>query len=167
MSPDDDRDMPIGGWPVCRMMAAALVLLGTLSGSPVLAEENDELQANCAQQAEKEFHREGWNVGLTSRNEGNSDVRVSFQSHYNTKLNTCFLFVKTDGVGRQNTGSQFRRLLNADDAWIYANYFEKPRDDKEDGAIPLMCRITPSRTEELPCKSEADFKQFVAQYMEE
>ena len=167
MSRDGDGAMPIGGWLLCRIMAGTLVLLGTVGGSPVLAEENNEDQAKCAQQAEKEFHREGWNAGLTSRNDGNSDVMVSFQAHYNAKLKTCFLFVKTDGVGRQNAGSQFRRLLNADDAWIYANYFEKPRDDKEDGAIPLMCRLTPSRTEELPCKSEADFKGFVSKYMEE
>jgi len=125
------------------------------------ARENLEFQQKCAQQAEKIFHQLGYKL-----NEPRSAISASYESHYNTKLNKCFMTVSTVNMSTPRlTTSKF--LLDAYEQRGYAEYMWMADKVKKFWEVPPVdCRLTPTSTDERVCKSEEEYKAFVATYME-
>jgi hypothetical protein len=119
-----------------------------------------KLDERCAAQAKSVFQTMGYKemqIGV------NTD---SWQSHYNTKLGKCFMTVESTGVSNE---TQFvsRILLDAFERRIYGQYTWTSRKDKKYWEVPpMLCVLTQSSMSEQTCKSEGEYKAFVAKYIE-
>jgi hypothetical protein len=123
--------------------------------------ENLELQEKCALQAEKIFHKLGHL--LRSSDKGASD---SFTSHYNAKLNKCFMSIETIYRPATPAGMSIGwHLLDAYEQKDYAMYASGMLK-KGDESPPTLCVLMPRLENEQTCKSEREYKAFVARYME-
>lgn len=124
----------------------------TLKLSDKSAHENIEMQKNCSQQAGAIFLQLGYkNGGLDS-----------YQSHYNTKLNKCFILVHSI---QGTTVSKF--LLDAYEQRSYAYYMWMADKGKKYWEVPpVICALTPLSEDESSCNSEGEYNTFVARYME-
>jgi len=124
--------------------------------------ESLQLQEKCAEQAKKVFHSLGYK---DTQQNLNTDV---YQSHYNTKLGKCFMAVESTNM-TTSPGTQFtnRILLDAFEQREYAEYTWMSRKDKKYWEVPpTVCKLIESSTSEQICKSEDDYKAFVAKYVE-
>ena len=118
--------------------------------------ENLEFQQMCALQVEKVFRAIGWKEGVPQ--DGNI---ATYQSHYNPKLGKCFMTLDITGMNTTRT------LFDAYEQRDYAVYLWMPRKDKKFWEVPpTICRLIPSSGSEQICKSEEEYKEFVAHYME-
>lgn len=124
--------------------------------------ENLQLQEKCAEQAKKVFHA----LGYKDVQQGlNTDA---YQSHYNTKLGKCFMAVESTNM-TTTPGTLFinRVLLDAFEQREYAEYTWMSRNDKKYWEVPpTICKLIESSTSEQICKSEDEYKAFVAKYVE-
>lgn len=132
------------------------------SGSAQGQSLND--QEVCAKQAKVAF--EGY---YSSRGSVVKPLSVNYQSHYNPKLNRCFVSIQTgDMVNNQIvTGAV---LMDAFERRIYASYsFTSPETDKKRVAIgpQLSCVLAPLGQAQTHCSSKEEFDVFVAKYMEQ
>lgn len=124
--------------------------------------ESLQLQEKCAEQAKKVFHELGYK---DSQQNGNVD---SYQSHYNIKLGKCFLAIESMNI-TTTPGTQFinRVLLDAFEKREYAEYtWMSDKDRKYWEVPPKVCKLIPSSKNEQICKSDDEYKTFVASYME-
>ena len=124
--------------------------------------ESLQMQGKCAEQAKKVFHALGYK---DAQQNGNADT---YQSHYNTKFGKCFLAIESMNV-TTNPGTQFinRVLLDAFEQREYAEYTWMSRKDKKFWEVPpTICKLIASSTSEKICKSEDEYKAFVASYIE-
>ena len=92
----------------------------------------------------------------------------SARTHYNTKLNNCFVLVETTGQGSNGQHSVSSQLVDALEEHVYATYAWTSRDNnKKHGEVPpTTCELTPTR-ETTNCSSKNEFDAFVAKYMED
>lgn len=109
------------------------------------ARENFELQEKCAKQADKVFRELGYNLNADSN-----------QSHFNVKLNRCFMSFGTGSVGKFPS----KYLIDAYEQRQYAEYFVFIEGRSEG------CSLTPLGEKEHSCKSKEEYNEFVAKYME-
>lgn len=117
------------------------------------ARERLELQQKCANQAEKIFSQQGYKL--------NGPRPASYQSHYNAKLNKCFMTLDSMVLGDQ------RFLFDAYEQREYAEYMLLPEKGKKYWEVqPQSCALIPSSADKSRCKSEEEYKAFVARYME-
>jgi hypothetical protein len=118
------------------------------------ASENLELQGKCSQQAQTVFMQLGYkNGGLDF-----------YESHYNPKLTKCFMTVS---AMNPNSGANTLNLLDAYEQKQYATYFWMPDKVKKYWEVPpKLCSLNPGTPNETICKSEDEYKAFVARYME-
>ena len=106
-----------------------------------------ELQAKCAQQAAKVFREFGYNQS--------SD---QLQSHYNQKLNRCFMAAST-----QFGNNRF--LIDAYEERGYAD-FSRTFVTGGDPLHPLIaCSLMPLGTQQRSCSSEDEYSAFIEQYL--
>lgn len=106
--------------------------------------ETYDLQRRCAVDAQTQFRELSKSVN-----------GAAYESHYNAKLNRCFVLVST-GAGKT--------LADAVGGHVLAAYEEHIADS---GQIEMQfCNISPTSSDVEVCKTEAQFDQFVAQYME-
>ena len=102
------------------------------------ARENLEFQQKCAQQAEKIFHQLGYKL-----NEARNAISSSYESHYNTKLNKCFMTVSTVKLTPRFVTSKF--LIDAYEQKGYAEYMWMADKDRKYWEVPPVdCRLTPT-----------------------
>lgn len=135
-------------------------LTGQLANKSKL--ENLQLQEKCAEQAKKVFHALGY-----KDTQQNLDTDI-YQSHYNTKLGKCFMAVESTNI-TTSPGTQFtnRILLDAFEQRAYAEYTWMSRKDKKYWEVPpTICRLIESSTNEQVCKTEDEYKAFIAKYVE-
>jgi hypothetical protein len=121
-----------------------------------------QLQAKCAEQAKKVFHELGYK---DTQQNLNTDI---YQSHYNTKLGKCFMAVESTDM-TTNPGTQFtyRFLMDAFEQREYAEYTWMSRKDKKYWEVPpTICKLMESSTKVQVCKSEDEYKAFIARYIE-
>ena len=112
------------------------------------ARENLELQDKCASQADKVFRQLGYSL---------SKDMASNQSHFNVKMNKCFMsFSVLTG------GSLSKYLIDAFEQRGYAEFHSIYAIGRE---IP-HCSLTPIGASATTCASESEYTTFVAQYME-
>lgn len=106
-----------------------------------------ELQEKCALQATKVFRELGYNQS--------SD---QLQSHYNQKLNRCFMAAST-----QFGNNRF--LLDAYEERGYAE-FSRTFIKGGDPLHPLItCALMPLGTEQRSCSSYEEYSAFIEQYL--
>ena len=124
--------------------------------------ENLQLQEKCAEQAKKVFHALGYKDVQQSLNTD------AYQSHYNTTLGKCFMAIEsTDMTTAPGTAFINRVLLDAFEQREYAEYTWMSRKDKKYWEVPpTICKLIESSTSEKICKSEDEYKAFVAKYVE-
>jgi hypothetical protein len=118
------------------------------------ASESLELQGKCSQQAQSVFLQLGYkNGGL--------DV---YESHYNPKLTKCFMTIYSMNM---NGGAITQNLFDAYEQKQYATYFWMPDKVKKYWEVPpKICSLNPGTPNETVCKSEDEYKAFVARYMQ-
>ncbi|MEW9580595.1 hypothetical protein [Paraburkholderia sp. DGU8] len=124
--------------------------------------ESLQLQERCAEQAKKVFHALGYKEVQQNLN---SD---SYQSHYNTRLGKCFMAIESDNR-TTIPGKEFinRVLLDAFEQREYAEYTWMSSENKKYWEVPPMnCKLMEPSTSEQICKSEDEYKAFVAKYVE-
>ena len=97
----------------------------------------------------------------TQMNVGMQTASFDYQSHYNTKLKRCLILTTRmysfGGVIHTN-----KNLFDAFERRDYAVYTLTTRADK-----PLVCQLLPSYGQSKFCATDAEFDEFVAEYMEE
>jgi hypothetical protein len=119
-----------------------------------------KLDERCAAKAKSVFEAMGYKEMQTGVNTD------SWQSHYNPKLSKCFMTVESTGVSNE---TQFisRILLDAFERRIYGQYTWTSRKDKKYWEVPpMLCVLSESSSSEQNCKSEDEYKAFVAKYIE-
>lgn len=118
-----------------------------------------DLQQKCASQAERTFHRLGYREDRPT-----GDVVIAiYQSHYNAERDKCFMTLET----MTKDGFKSKFLFDAYENRPLAEYDWMPRKDKKFWEVPpVVCQLIPSSTNERSCKSEKEYKAFVAGYME-
>ena len=114
--------------------------------------ENLELQEKCATQAEKVFRELGYNLS--------KDLATN-QSHFNAKFNKCFMSFSVTNL--KGGYSQSRYLIDAYEQRGYAELFKMNSNSM---VMPTSCSLTPLAEKESSCKSESEYNEFVARYME-
>ena len=121
---------------------------------------NLELQEKCSSKAKEVFRFMGYN-----ETNQNGDM-AGYQSHFNTKLGKCFMTIESLTVTKGNFVNN-SLLFDAYEQREYAEYAWMPRNNKKYWEVPpLICKLIPSSTSEQFCKSEDEYKAFVAKYME-
>lgn len=117
-------------------------------------QDNLELQGKCSKQAGATFIQLGYKNGGID----------NYQSHYNPKLNKCFISIYSLANGATTNES----LMDAYEQRVYGQYMWQPKADKKYWEVPpLLCMISSTSKEQTECKSEDEYKTFVARYMEE
>jgi len=118
------------------------------------------LQEKCANQAEKMFRQLGFKF---SSNSLGSDT---LQSHFNTRLNRCFMTVESTAYqnGQMSTN---RFLLDAYEQREYGSYFWVSDSVKKYWEVqPVSCKEMPLSADEHVCHSDDEYKAIVKRYME-
>lgn len=119
-------------------------------------------QAQCEQQAVNVFHSLGYSERPTK------DSSDSYQSHYNPKLGKCFVAINSINF---NVGPQVKQqfnsvLLDAYEQREYAVYTWFSSDKPMAQTPPFICKTMASSVAPGECTSDAEYKAFIAQYME-
>ena len=120
--------------------------------------ESLKLQQNCAQQAEKLFHQLGYSL-----NPSGDNVAV-YQSHYNAKLNKCFMLLTATILKAPTYGE--KHLFDAYEQREYVEYIWQSSKLTPYSDEVLSCRLTDPLVAGANCKSKQEFDAFAARYME-
>lgn len=116
-----------------------------------------ELQERCERKAAEAFQRE-FGTGVTTTNDAQSISE--FSSHYNTKLEKCFVLRKTKTIPNQNSETGVATLVtlySTDDNREYGRFAKTSKHD-----VPTDCRIGGK-----VCHSKQEWKMLIAPFMTE
>ncbi len=118
-----------------------------------------ELQGKCAAQAREEFILEGYKT---------TDQFASFSSHYNLKLNKCFVLTQnTDTKTSRGEIVTSETLVDAFEGKVFGTYIWSSRKGKKFWEVPpLQCKVTLTSGEDQVCHSSDEFDEGVKHYME-
>ncbi len=114
-----------------------------------------KLQQTCSSDAQTRFNKGGW--GLPAYK-----FRTRFTSHYNDKLNKCFMEVRVDNS--LSSKGRYANMFVSDvlEDKDYADYAAPGSDSTE----PLACNVTLRSGGVQKCHSEEEFENLVRYYME-
>lgn len=119
--------------------------------------EQFELQKECSLQAAKVFSQLGWSLS-----EVKNGSTASFESHYNAEMNKCFMLLH---IVTFSTGAAMESTLLSD-AYAQREYATLNLTSGSSVKPIFGCSLTPLHGDERKCATEAEFKSFVAGYME-
>jgi hypothetical protein len=150
-------------------------MCGTITCSIFARSQSLDLQASCASEARKAF--EDIKADFKIDEPDLAKTRVDwgdYQSHYNAKLNRCFMFFtrSLDFTVVLEVSSQ-RYLIDPVERRHYAFYSDGKRYDGERPeqyvrpTRPPICELTPTLRQKMVCHSRQEFDAFVAEYMEQ
>jgi hypothetical protein len=135
-----------------RLVLVLAVLLSACTADKAIVYK---LQQTCSADAQTRFDKGGWDLPAYK-------FRTRFTSHYNDKLNKCFMEVRVDN----NLSSKGR----------YANMFVSDVLEDKDyadyagpgpGSVePAACNVTSHSGDVKKCHSEEEFENLVRYYME-
>ena len=95
-------------------------------------------------------------------------ISGDYRSHYNPKLNECFVLIERTvetGGGELSTSSQ---LMDAFERRIFATYSWTSRKGTNYREVPPAgCVLTPTAWGIILCSSKEAFDAFVSKYMED
>ena len=116
-----------------------------------------DFQVKCSEQAQKAFIQLGFKA---------NDI-ASYQSHYNAKLNKCF--IDTENTTFQGkTGWTYRNVYDAVEGRSYGTYvWHTERNKKYWEVPPFMCEVESPQGEKQRCNSKEEFSKLVQIYMVE
>jgi hypothetical protein len=141
------RQLRSEGWEAEMRMRVGLVCLSLIITTNVSAQSLQE-QFICAKQAKVAFEKyDADSKGAAP----NLELSSEYQSHYNPKLNKCFIDIETAGIGFRSAV-----LMDAFEQRIYAAY-----------DTDYNCDLTPTSQDKRTCSSKDEYDAFVAKYMEE
>jgi hypothetical protein len=124
-------------------------------------------QERCAQQARRAFQEIQAEAKAADKKFGSHEVSSDYQSHYNTKIGKCLMFVESMGSLAGGEMSTTAYLIDANERRQYAFYLWLSKKDKKYWEVPpSSCDLTPSLKEKKFCTSREEFDEFVAAYME-
>ena len=118
-------------------------------------------QEKCVSLARKAFNEdEAKNKAFLSYHPEIDVLSSNYQGHYNPKLDRCLMLVTRTWTRCSNcrTG-ETSYLFDVIEGRRYA-YYENEGDEKP------FCRLNPSSMKATPCNTSAEFREFVAGYME-
>ncbi|SRR5258706_3587582 len=126
---------------------------------------NIGLQEDCSKQAQNFF--DYW------ENNSKTKQQDEFSNHYNTKLNKCFVLVKT--YTQTNTNGDFsfghgQDLYDAIEKKEYGSFSWTSQSPKKYWEVaPLWCEMYPdgNKSSLKNCQSEDEFDAFTKSYMED
>ena len=157
-----------------RLGLLCLLLIATTASAQSL-----EQQAMCAKQAKAYFQEDNpdnQKANQKALDYGYKSLGSDYVSHYNAKLNRCFVLVDGSSQapdGRFGTNSQ---LADAFERRIYATYGWTSEKGKRYWEVPpTICELMPKgkpalnedHRETTNCSSKDEYDAFVAKYMEE
>lgn len=105
-----------------------------------LSKAQSDLQGQCAKQSE------GWSKSYQQKYPSDD---ITYESHYNKKLNKCFILVKY-------SKSQLKSLKNINENKIYGSFLSK------ENSKTIICNVL-----EKKCKNEKEWDLLVKPYMDE
>jgi hypothetical protein len=123
-------------------------------------------QERCAQQARRAFQQIRAEAKIADKKFGTHEMSSDYQSHYNTKIGKCLMFVESmASVGEEMSTTAY--LIDANERRQYAYYLWMTKKDKKYWEVPpSSCELTQSFKEKKSCTSREEFDEFVAGYME-
>jgi hypothetical protein len=141
--------------PITEYLAIAFALIAAPAGAAA-ASTSQELSQQCQESAAK-YKAEAWPKGAMA----DSGLHAKFESHYNAKLNRCFVLETVSQVSRSPALKRIlpretQRLLDADDKTEFGKY-----DSWGDGP-PMTCSL-----QETKCASRQEWLRLVEPFMEE
>jgi hypothetical protein len=114
-----------------------------------------DLQEKCSNQAQKQFDSLGWKKGGV------------YVSHYNAKLNKCFLIAETSDTGQNGNIFQYILLIDAYEGQLYGDYMWMSDKVKKYWEVPpKKCKVALPTGEEKPCNSREELLAMTNVYME-
>jgi hypothetical protein len=137
------------------LFASAVAYSASNDAKPLTAKELYELKERCGKTCAQWFKEEFCKEGIYSDKTG-SGTR-SYTSHYNVKLNKCFVLVEDRVYSKPQ--STLKTLFDINENKRYGDYF---RMIVENHVPALDCSVLEKR-----CKSEAEWDSLVKPYMEE
>jgi hypothetical protein len=143
-------------------MRLCLLLLCLLLTATAASAQSLEQQGICAKQAKVAF--EEYNAYYNKLRVTTPEPLISdYATHYNAKLNKCFVSINTYDV-ENDEAITTEMLMDAFERRVYANYgVNAPR-----GQIAVItCNLFPTIKDETHCTSKDEYDAFVAKYMEE
>jgi hypothetical protein len=116
-------------------------------------------QAKCADQARRAFADLGYG----------RKVMAGYQSHYDTRLNKCFIEVSnTDTQVSPGTIWTFRSVQDAFEGKQYGTYaWHTEKDKKYWEVAPFECEVLLPSGEQQFCTSDREFTMLIGIYMED
>lgn len=122
---------------------------------------NFNIQGKCSTQAKKVFDELGWVEN------GPHGDNAQYQSHYNPKLERCFVAITSHRFDKSNW-SETRSLFDAFEMRQYADYFWGSQDGKADTEVrPFICRFISSvKEEDRHCSSSDEYNTYISQFIE-
>jgi hypothetical protein len=151
--------MRLSGGIATIVLASGLM---ALAQTPSLQE-----QSMCAKQAKIAFEEDNRADEKNRLQLKTEPVSSDYQSHYNPKLNKCFVLIErtVQMNGEFNNDAQ---LSDAFERRIFATYGWTSKKGKEYWEVPpTICELTPASKESINCSSKEEFDDFVAKYLEQ
>jgi len=142
-----------------------LAIIGAILLSTVGRSQTLDLQAMCAEQAQKTFQELEREFKNDPASKLFRTVSSHYQRHYNTKLKKCLVLIEAIRM-LDNQQSIVVDLIDAFERRPYASYQGILREGKEEGA-PMTCKLTASYRQKKKCTTREEFDALVAEYMEE
>lgn len=103
----------------------------------------------------------GQNAFIFSQRVRLCDGKVTYNNHYNLKLNKCFIYMSSSCEGNKSKNDQFysESLIDVNENKDYGTYIGTGKiiDDK-----PAMCNVSGK-----PCKSLLEFQNLIQPFMTE
>jgi hypothetical protein len=123
------------------------------------AKELYELRERCGKTCAQRFKEEYGKEGIYSDNDEKG--ARSYNSHYNTKLNKCFILI-TDMDYGPNNGGLIKLLWDVNENKEYGQLILLQKDK-----LPFSTKVSYCRFLEKQCYSEQEWDLLVKSYMEE
>lgn len=117
------------------------------------------MRKQCAEQAEREFTKEGYETG-------GSDT-AGFEDHYNPSTGRCLMTIESTQFATNQTFTYltYMELQDIYEHRVFATYMSASYKDGG-GKRTVVCWLIPSTRLKRRCASEQEYRQFVSLYME-
>lgn len=117
------------------------------------------MREKCTAQADRRFQQLGYGAN-------DPNLNAVLQSHYNPKMKRCFMSIETTKLAVPEVIN--RSLMDADEQRLFGEYVWMSSSTKKYWEQPpILCHMIPATGWESNCKTDDEYKTFVAKYMEQ
>jgi hypothetical protein len=119
-------------------------------------------QKMCADQAKRAFHEMD---AAEPKRKHNSVDSTDYTSHYDAKVNVCYIMTSSVLYLGNGTESVGRVVSDAFEGRVYASYLWLSDKVKKYWEVkPVDCSVKPRGQPEITCKDSDEFEQLVDKY---